>query len=316
MSRVLVGLVALSLVALPDFVSASQTFMTTQGTDGGVRMQITPGQAPPRDAPPTKTGSARIRGRVVAADNGQPLRRTSIRLSSPELREGKGTTTDQEGRYEFTDLPAGRYSLTAVKTGYVTISYGQRRPNEAGRPLDLADKQIAERVDFVLPRAGIITGRVVDEYGEPVANVMVQPMLHRTINGVRQLMPSGQSVTTPDTGEFRLWGLTPGDYYVAVNARSMNMGLTDQTDDRSGYAATTYLLSRDDQHGRGAADSDRHRANSERRRGHADAHANGQNFWHSGGLQGTAASRRERDDHAPCARGHDDGPDVGRFHQA
>lgn len=246
MSRVIVGLVAFYLIALPVSAQTAQTFVI-QGPDGSVTVSGTPsgiiggfssGQVPPRDTPPAKTGTSRIRGRAVASDNGQAVRRASIRLSSPEIPQGRSATTDQDGRYEFRDLPAGRYTVSAMKTGYVTISFGQRRPNEPGRPLDLADRQVAEKVDFVLPRGGIITGRVLDEFGEPLANAMVQPMMLRMVNGEQRPMPSGPQATTPDTGEFRLWGLAPGDYFIAVNARAWNFG--DQSDDRSGYLPTYY----------------------------------------------------------------------------
>ena len=246
MSRMILGLVALSLV--PSLVSAQSQTVVIQGPDGAagfgtfqtdaVTGPALVGQPPARDAQPAKTGTAQIRGRILAADGGEPLRRASVRLSSPELREGRGTTTDAEGRYEFRDLPAGRYTVSASKNGYVMISYGQRRPNEPGRPLDLADKQVAEKVDFALPRGGIITGRVIDEYGEPVANAMVQSMTFRAINGERRPMPMGSPFTTPDTGEFRLWGLGPGDYFVMVNTRGMmNFG---PSDDRTGYLPTYY----------------------------------------------------------------------------
>jgi hypothetical protein len=241
MSRAALCLVALLLTPA---VARSQIFVpspggVTSGVVGGIVAE--PGQGPARDnTQPEKTGTSRIRGRVIAADTGQPLRRATIRLSSPDLRQGRGTSTDGEGRYEFKDLPASRYTLTAAKNGYVSTSYGARRPNEQGRPLDLGDKQIADRVDFSLPRGGVITGRIVDEFGEPVIGAMVQPMRSTTVNGQRREVPAGQQATTPDTGEFRLWGLPAGEYLVMVTAQSRGMGFMETTDDRTGYPPTYY----------------------------------------------------------------------------
>ena len=82
---------------------------------------------PSRDgaAAPAPTGTARIRGRVVAADNGTPLRRAQVRVTAFEVRVMRQATTDGEGRYEVVDLPAGRYSLTVIRNGYVSLQFGQ-----------------------------------------------------------------------------------------------------------------------------------------------------------------------------------------------
>src|SRR5262245_40699782 len=92
-------------------------------------------------APTAATGNRRIRGRVVRADTGAPLRGAQVLLEGqpPLIRRA---TTDDEGRYELTDLPAGRFVLQASQGGYVTLSYGQRRPLEAGRPLVLGEAQV------------------------------------------------------------------------------------------------------------------------------------------------------------------------------
>ena len=122
------------------------------------------GQAPPRDgASAQPTGTARLRGRVVATDTGTPLRRAQVRAASSTSRTTRLTTTDAEGHYEFAGLPAGRYAIHVTKAGYVGLEFGQRRPFEGGRPLDLADGQIAEQIDFALPRGSVIAGRITDD---------------------------------------------------------------------------------------------------------------------------------------------------------
>src|SRR5262245_21685576 len=85
-----------------------------------------------KDAPPPPMG--RITGRVLAADTVKPVRRARAYVSASQF-EGRGTLTDDSGVFELTDLPAGRYTLTVSKTGYITLSYGQRRPLQAGTPL-------------------------------------------------------------------------------------------------------------------------------------------------------------------------------------
>ena len=113
------------------------------------------GQGPPRDTA-QKTGTARIRGHVVAAENGKPLRKTTVRAGSPELRDGRTATTDDSGVYELTDLPAGRYQITASKGGFIDLQYGQTRALEPGKPLEIRDGQTIDKVDFRLPRGARI----------------------------------------------------------------------------------------------------------------------------------------------------------------
>jgi protocatechuate 3,4-dioxygenase beta subunit len=197
-----------------------------------------PGVTGARDNAKPKTGTARLRGRVVGGENGAPLRRAIVRLEGGELRDGRMTTTDEEGRWELKDLPAGRYQVSAMKAGYVQLQYGQRRPFEQGRPVEIADAQALENVNFNLPRGSVIAGRVTDEFGEPVAEVMVAAQRYRYFNGQRRMIPVGRFTQTDDGGNFRLYGLAPGDYYVSATLQSFMMA--GESDDRSGYSPTYY----------------------------------------------------------------------------
>ena len=118
-------------------------------------------QTPPRDArPPAATGTAVIKGRVFAADTGRPLRRARISVSAPELgSQPRQTSTNADGRYEIKELPAGRYTLTVNRAGYLQLRYGQRRPLEQGKPLQVLDRQTVDNVDFTLPKMSVITVR-------------------------------------------------------------------------------------------------------------------------------------------------------------
>jgi hypothetical protein len=195
-----------------------------------------PASAPPRGNS-ANTGSAVIGGQVVGADNGQPLRKTQVRIVAPDIRENRLTITDAQGRYEFKDLPAGRYTVGASKGGYVALSFGQLRPFEPGKPLDVSDGQTFERIDFKLPRGSVIAGRVLDELGDPATDVQVSAERYQMQQGVRRLASAARVATTNDLGEFRVYGLPPGPYYVVANLRAAA-----ETDagDRSGYAPTYY----------------------------------------------------------------------------
>jgi hypothetical protein len=91
----------------------------------------------------------------------------------------------------------------------------------------------------VLQRTGAITGRVVDEFGEPVTDVQVMAMRSQFMNGERRMMPAGgRPAETNDLGDYRIYGLAPGQYYVTATLR--NLMMMGATDDRSGYAPTYY----------------------------------------------------------------------------
>jgi hypothetical protein len=198
---------------------------------------VPPAGAPLRDTRPV-TGSAVIRGRVIDASSGAPLRRASVQLFSPEIRESRTAVTDAEGRYEFTELPAGQFNVNAGKTGYVNLSFGQMAPSELGKPLKVGDKQVVEKIDFSLPRGAVITGRVLAEYGEPMADVQVSALRNQfTASGPRPTN-AGRSGATNDIGEFRIFGLAPGQYFISAANRSLNFN--GPSDGGSGYALTYY----------------------------------------------------------------------------
>ena len=208
-------------------------------------IQVAPPPPPPPGMPamptrdrPVNPGTAVLRGRVIGADTGQPLRKAQVRIVAGEIRENRMTTTDADGRYEFKEVPAGRYNITAQKGSYVSLQYGQQRPFEAGKPLEILDGQTIEKVDFMLPRGGVITGRIYDEFGEPLADAQVSAMRYQTIGGRRRLVNAGRMATTNDIGEFRLFAIPPGQYYLSATLRNMNM--MGDTDDRSGYAPTYF----------------------------------------------------------------------------
>jgi membrane-associated protease RseP (regulator of RpoE activity) len=188
-------------------------------------------QQPARDQPPApRKGTGVIRGRVVRADTGEPLRRVQVSVAEWSTSDFSGpaaTMTDAEGRYELTQLPAGRYQLKARRGGYVEVAYGQRRPFERGRPLELGESAVLQNIDFALPPGAVVTGRIVDETGEPVAHVSVSLDRRRYIDGARRLVAES-SGSTDDRGEFRIFGVPPGDYVIAARFGETELGSRDR----------------------------------------------------------------------------------------
>jgi protocatechuate 3,4-dioxygenase beta subunit len=201
---------------------------------------------PPRDDQQAPTGAGKISGRVVSAETGTPIRRAQVRLSSPEIRVNRVGTTDNDGKYAFSALAAGRYRLSISKAGYVTLEYGQARPFEAGKPLDLADAQSLDKIDFGLPRGSVIAGRLTDEFGDPISDATVQAMRYQFTNGQRQLAAAGRQATSDDIGQFRVFGLMPGDYIIRATVRDNTMmlaaarGAPQGTEEPSGYPPTYF----------------------------------------------------------------------------
>ncbi|MGH9308065.1 MAG: carboxypeptidase regulatory-like domain-containing protein [Vicinamibacterales bacterium] len=195
-----------------------------------INTAVTAGQAPggrqvrdPTGRPPVvKTGTARLSGTVVLAANGQPAVAARVMLNGQDLPGGKSVVTDDQGRFTFRDLPAGRYSVSASKPGYVNVSYGQRRPRMPPTMIPLADGQSAS-ISLELPRAVVITGMVLDERGEPAINVFVRSMRWTMLAGERHFQQNG-SANTDDRGIYRIHSLEPGDYIVCARVERFRDG--------------------------------------------------------------------------------------------
>ena len=231
------------LVAAPLCADARQMVGVGSGS-GEFPLMLPPGRTP-------KTGTGRLRGRITAADTGGIVRRAQVRISGPDIGS-KTAFTDAQGRYEFAQLPAGRFNVSVSKSGFVTMQYGQNRPFESGKQIELADAQALDKIDVALHRGGAVSGRIVDEFGEPVADASVSAMRLQYTAGKRRLVPSGRSSTTNDLGYFRVFGLPPGDYYVTSTMRTVESMMLDfmgagagaagptGSNSNSGYAATYY----------------------------------------------------------------------------
>ena len=195
------------------------------GSPSGGRGRQGPPPAPRDDdrgrgrSPQVPAGTAVIRGRVVSATTGTAVRRASIvAVYVPErgVEAGRNTQTDDNGVFEFRGLAAGRWTLRASKSGYIEQQFGQRSAFATTDPIVLDEGQQFV-ADFRLSRGGAITGRVVDEFGDPLAGANVTALrVQSTAQGIRTTR-TGTSVPSDDNGAYRIYNLPPGQYYVSLN---------------------------------------------------------------------------------------------------
>ena len=175
-------------------------------------------QPAPAGAQAAATGV--IAGRLVRVDNSQPIRKAQVRLSAAATRMSRTTTSDENGRFSFDNLPAGEYAVVASKPGYLDMVFGARRPGPGvpGTAIALQQGQKVENVDLHMRLGSVISGTVTDEFGDPAYNAPVRAMRFVYQNGFRNLTLAG-SGTTDDRGAYRIAGLMPGEYLVSAVPR-------------------------------------------------------------------------------------------------
>ncbi len=173
-------------------------------------------------ASPTVVGTATILG-VVEDDQrpSQPVRRAVVTLTGTGLHPNRGAITDDAGRFSLGGLPAGRFTLTAERGGYVTTAYGARRPARAGTPITVADGQLIADLRVRLWRGAVLSGVLRDGSGAPLPNMPVAAVPTRQVTPVALTLSNNTQTRTDDRGEYRIFGLEPGTYVV----RAANEGI-------------------------------------------------------------------------------------------
>jgi hypothetical protein len=158
--------------------------------------------------------SYRIAGVVVDSATGAPVPHAEVFIVQGG-EETKAIAGD-DGRFVFSGLTAAKYPLSATAHGYVREGYQQHGAYTTG--IAVGDGLDSEHLVFRLHRRAVITGRVTDEYGEPLRQAQI--ILLSFENGTGSRTPSDQGrTTTNDLGEYRFPHLLPGKYYVAVSTR-------------------------------------------------------------------------------------------------
>jgi hypothetical protein len=175
---------------------------------------------------PQQSPTFSVQGIVVRDDSGDPLSKARVELrgASPESTT---ITTDSDGKFFFRNLPSGTYEISVRRDGFAPAEVGQKWPGGPGVPLQLSTGRQVPQVSVRMVAAAAITGRIADRDGQPLVNAQVQA-LKSTFQGELRVLIPVQQVRTNATGDFRLYGLPAGRYFVNVIV--------------PGYAPNTQLL--------------------------------------------------------------------------
>jgi protocatechuate 3,4-dioxygenase beta subunit len=189
--------------------------------------------------PPPKPESCSVEGQLVNAATGEPVTKANITLwGTGTARDQRYvTTTTAAGRFAVPDMEPGKYRMSASKRGYSVTAYGARAGGSSGTTLSLDPGQHLSDVVWRIAPQAVITGRVLDVDGEPSPNIQVSLLQYRFVRGKRQLAFSDRAATN-DLGEYRLFELSPGRYYLSAMANTtMRPG---EYDGGQAYAPTYY----------------------------------------------------------------------------
>ena len=168
-----------------------------------------------------------VSGRVVTAAEGSPLQWARVTLVQEHAGRHPlmyGATSDANGHFTLKDVTPGRYNFRATRNGYVDQSYRSDGTGD-GALLSLRPRQEVADVIFRLISAAVITGRVTNEDGAPMVRARVLALRRATEEEmIEQGLPVSKKLDvtavagalTDDRGQYRIFGLEPGEYYLTV----------------------------------------------------------------------------------------------------
>ena len=207
-------------VRMRRFLSAPAVIVVTLS----LLAQTSPSPGKPEGHP---ASSGIVGGRVVTAAEGSPLKSARVSLV-PEHSEFKrqiyGTTSDTDGYFLLKDVVPGRYQFFATRAGFVNQQY-QAKGNDDGAVLSLKPGETVSDVLFRMTVSGVVTGRVTNEDGEAMIRVQVVALRgpseeeiedEASFTSRKRQLRAVSSAQTDDRGQYRIFGLKPGEYYIKV----------------------------------------------------------------------------------------------------
>lgn len=162
-------------------------------------------------------GASRIAGRVVSSTSGAPLSQARVTIASVQNQEQSlSLITGTDGTFDFKGLPAGKYSLSAARRGFIESSFNQHERYSTA--IVAGGEADSEHLTFRLTSQAVLTGKVLDEVGDPVRRAIVSLHIQDQSTGVSRTRKIANS-QTDDRGLYEFPALAAGTYFVSVSAR-------------------------------------------------------------------------------------------------
>jgi Carboxypeptidase regulatory-like domain len=162
-------------------------------------------------------GEYRIAGTVVSKTDGHPLMRARITVrDAKDPQKFLSIVTSDDGKFEFTGLPAGKYSLQGAKRGFISAAYDQH--DQFSTAIVTGASPDTETLMLRLAPDAVISGRVLDEVGEPIRHATVTLYYEDHSRGIDQIHQS-RGAQTDDQGAYEMTPLQPGTYFLSASAK-------------------------------------------------------------------------------------------------
>jgi hypothetical protein len=159
----------------------------------------------------------RISGAVVSSLDGRPLGNARVSLIEATNRvQAIWMITSESGRFEFTSIPAGKFSLEGARRGFMGAGYQQHE--EFSTAIVTGAGFNTESLVLRLTPWALLGGKVIDESGDPVRNAQLRLFVESRQDGTNRIVGADYA-TTDDLGSYEFAELAPGNYYVSVAAR-------------------------------------------------------------------------------------------------
>jgi carboxypeptidase family protein len=174
-----------------------------------------------------QTGGA-VQGRVISSLRGEPVAGVIVNLREMQTAEGRTPQTyicqtGADGRFSVAGMMPGIYDPHPSKQGYETRQPGRPVSAHDFSPITVEAGQTVAGLEFRLIPDSVIAGRVLDADGDPVRYAQVEAQQYQYVAGKKQLQQMRQAQTN-DRGEYRIFFLAPGRYYLRATSSERSMG--------------------------------------------------------------------------------------------